>query len=90
MADVKEQVVVNLEIGLHSRPAAVFVQEASKYLSDIKIIKKEATIDAKSVLGVMSLSVKHGEEITIEASGQDAEKAVESLKALVLKTNIIA
>ncbi|MNC14945.1 HPr-like protein Crh [compost metagenome] len=89
MTNIKENVVVNLEIGLHSRPAALFVQEASKYTSDINVIKGTTTIDAKSVLGVMSLSVKNGEEIVIEANGVDADIAVNKLKDLVSKTNII-
>ncbi|MBN2910353.1 HPr family phosphocarrier protein [Polycladomyces sp. WAk] len=65
--------------GLHARPASLLVQEASKFESKITLVKAEKEVDAKSLLGVMSLAVKQGDEITIRAEGADAEQAVSAL-----------
>ncbi|MDN4594277.1 HPr family phosphocarrier protein [Polycladomyces subterraneus] len=65
--------------GLHARPASLLVQEASKFESKITLVKAGKEVDAKSLLGVMSLAVKQGDEITIRAEGADAEQAVSAL-----------
>jgi phosphocarrier protein len=65
--------------GLHARPASLLVQEASKFESKITLVKAGKEVDAKSLLGVMSLAVKKGDEITIRAEGADAEQAVSAL-----------
>lgn len=65
--------------GLHARPASLLVQEAGKFESKITLVKAGKEVDAKSLLGVMSLAVKKGDEITIRAEGADAEQAVSAL-----------
>jgi phosphocarrier protein HPr len=65
--------------GLHARPASLLVQEASKFQSKITLVKAGKEVDAKSLLGVMSLAVKQGDEITVRAEGADAEQAVSAL-----------
>ena len=73
--------------GIHARPASNFVTLAMKYTSDIKIAKvgnETNQKNAKSLLGVMSLCIKAGEEIVITGSGDDEMVAVDSLVALVL------
>ncbi|QQE77592.1 HPr family phosphocarrier protein [Alicyclobacillus sp. SO9] len=65
--------------GLHARPAAEFVREAGNYSSQIYIKKADKQVDAKSILGVMSLSVRQGDEITITADGSDETQAVDNL-----------
>lgn len=80
---VEQNVVVRLETGLHARPAARFVQEANQYQSDIYIVKGNKKVNAKSIMGVMSLAVSQGTEITIIADGSDEEKAVEALVKIV-------
>ncbi|SDZ34201.1 HPr family phosphocarrier protein [Thermoactinomyces sp. DSM 45892] len=83
---VEKKVMVQLETGLHARPAAYFVQEANKYASQVFIEKEGRKVNAKSIMGVMSLAVAKGTEIMISAEGSDEEKAVEALAAIVMKT----
>jgi phosphotransferase system HPr (HPr) family protein len=87
MKEVK--VVVDNEVGLHARPAALFVQEAAKFNSDINVYcqdpesKEDRNANAKSILGILTLGVFKGMEITIKAEGDDEDTAVETLKAMV-------
>lgn len=83
---VEKKVIVNLETGLHARPAAEFVQEAAKYVSEIHILRGEKEANAKSIMGVMAMAVGKGTEITLRAKGRDAEKAIEALTAIVERT----
>ncbi len=78
-------VVVKLRNGLHARPAALFVQEANRYSSDIFLVLGDKRVSAKSIMGVMSLAVGHGTEIVIEADGPDEVQAVETLALTVSK-----
>lgn len=80
---VEKKVVVELETGLHARPAALFVQEANKFASEIFVVKGTKKVNAKSIMGIMSLAVSRGTEITIQAEGPDAEEAVEVLAKMV-------
>lgn len=82
---VQEKVVVKLKTGLQARPAALFVQEANRYSSQIYLQKDDRQVDAKSIMGVMSLAVGSGSEVTIMADGADAEKAVKSLAQFIAK-----
>ena len=82
---VQKTVTVQLKTGLHARPAALFVQEANKYTSDIFVEKDDKKVNAKSIMGIMSLAISTGTEIVISADGADAEQAVESLAVLVSK-----
>ncbi|MGA8942725.1 MAG: HPr family phosphocarrier protein [Thermoactinomyces sp.] len=81
----ERKVVVQLETGLHARPAALFVQEANKFSSEIFVIKGNKKVNAKSIMGIMSLAVSRGTEITIVAEGADAEQAVDKLSNMVSK-----
>lgn len=72
--------------GLHARPAASFVREASKYTSSIMLSysdSPEKKVNAKSIMPVLSMAIKCGDEIRIVAEGEDEKDAVESLIALV-------
>jgi len=71
------------KVGLHARPAAVFVQAASKYKAKITLESSGKKADAKSILQVLALGVKCGHELTIRAEGPDEKEALESLAALV-------
>lgn len=82
---VEKRVTVRLKTGLHARPAALFVQEANKYSSDIFVKKGEREVNAKSIMGVMSLAVASGTEILIKAKGSDEEQAINALAAMVSK-----
>lgn len=80
---VEKKVIVQLETGLHARPAAEFVQEAGKYVSEIHIVSGTREANAKSIMGVMAMAVGKGTEIILRAKGKDAEQAIEALVAIV-------
>jgi len=67
------------ETGLHARPAAEFVQKASEFDSEIDIVFEDKEVNAKSIMGVMSLGAGQGSQITLRAEGSDSKKAVEEL-----------
>jgi len=75
----EKKVIITNKTGLHARPAAQFVQKAGKFDSKIEIVFEEKEVNAKSIMGVMSLGVGKGNEITVRADGEDADKAVEEL-----------
>lgn len=79
---VKEIVVQN-QVGLHARPATFFIQKANEYKASIWVEKDERKVNAKSLLGVLSLGITKGLNITIIADGPDEEEAVNALVALV-------
>jgi phosphocarrier protein HPr len=78
----KEFVIQN-KVGLHARPAAIFVQTVSKFNSIIKILKDRKEVDAKSILGVLSLGVEKGETISVKINGSDETEAMEELENLI-------
>ena len=79
---VKEVTVEN-QVGLHARPATFFIQKANEYKSSIWVEKEERRVNAKSLLGVLSLGIVGGTNIRIIADGADEQEAVEGLIALV-------
>lgn len=68
------------EVGIHARPAGLLVQEVKKYASDIKMSFNGKTVPAKSLMSVMSLGVKCGNEITMTANGADEDNAITGLE----------
>ncbi|MBE6081443.1 MULTISPECIES: HPr family phosphocarrier protein [Tissierellales] len=80
-----KKVIINNEVGLHARPAALFVRVANKFLSQINIESKGRKVNGKSIMGVMSLGAFQGEEIIITARGEDEKEAVEALVELLSK-----
>lgn len=79
---VKEVLVQN-QVGLHARPATFFIQKANEFKSSIWVEKEERRVNAKSLLGVLSLGIVGGTNIRIIAYGSDEEEAVNSLVELV-------
>lgn len=79
---VKDVVVQNQE-GLHARPATFFIQKANEFKSSIWVEKDERRVNAKSLLGVLSLGIIGGTQIRIIAGGADEELAVEELVKLI-------
>lgn len=79
---VKEVLVQN-QVGLHARPATFFIQKANEFKSSIWVEKEERRVNAKSLLGVLSLGIVGGTSIKIIADGADEQEAVDSLVALV-------
>ena len=77
-------VTIASSVGLHARPASLFVQAANESGLDIEIGRPgEDAVDATSILGVMALGAKHGEQVVLTAEGDGAEEALDSLVALL-------
>ena len=70
-------------VGLHARPAALFVQKAALFKSAIHLTCGDRTADGKSILGVLQLGASAGSQVTIRAEGSDAEEAAEQLAAFI-------
>lgn len=80
---VSRDVTIKNNVGLHARPATFFIQKANSYRSSIWVEREDRRINAKSLLGVLSLGIVKGMTITVIADGQDEEEAVEGLAALI-------
>lgn len=80
---VTQEVTINNEVGLHARPATFFIQKANEFKSGIWVEKDELRVNAKSLLGVLSLGITKGTTITLLADGSDEKEAVAALSELV-------
>lgn len=80
---IKVELELKNQAGLHARPASLFVKEASKYLSDINVIKDGKEYNAKSIMGILSMATGQGDKLVIVAEGSDEKKAIEGLKSMV-------
>ena len=76
-------ITIENKTGIHARPASIFVQTATKFKSKVQIQAKGKTVDAKSILMIMSMGLVKGTEITIIADGPDEVDAVKALADLV-------
>ncbi|PWW29562.1 HPr family phosphocarrier protein [Cytobacillus oceanisediminis] len=83
----EKQVEVKLKTGLQARPAALFVQEANRFSSDIFLEKDGKKVNAKSIMGLMSLAVSSGSVVTLRAEGNDETEAIEELAKYIQKEN---
>lgn len=79
--------VITDELGIHARPAGMLVKEAKKFASTIKLATAAKTVDAKGIMGVMSLGAKKGDEVTITADGADEADAAAAVEAF-FKANL--
>lgn len=80
---VVKQVIVQNQVGLHARPVTFFIQKANEFKSSIWVEKENRKVNAKSLLGVLSLGVARGTEITLSAEGVDEAEALEALEELI-------
>lgn len=80
---VSNNVTVQNSVGLHARPATFFIQKANEFKSSIWVEKEDRRVNAKSLLGVLSLGIVKGAEISIIADGSDEEEAVKTLVELI-------
>jgi len=80
---ISKEVVISNQVGLHARPATFFIQKANEYKASIWVEKDDRRVNAKSLLGVLSLGIVKGTAITIIADGTDEEEAVVALSALI-------
>jgi phosphotransferase system HPr (HPr) family protein len=84
MADgtIRRSVKVNNPNGMHARPAEVFVKTALQYQARIEVIKDSQRVDGKSILNILTLAVEQGTELCLEATGPDAQAALDALAEL--------
>ncbi len=82
---VSKDITINIPKGLEARPVAVLVQVASKYESSIYVEIREKKVNAKSIMGMMSLSLEEGEEVTITANGSDENDAIAEMEEHLTK-----
>ncbi len=80
---VEREVRIINKLGLHARPAALLVQKASQFESEIKLKRDNLEVNAKSIMGVMMLAAEMGSVITVTADGPDEEEAVEAMAKVI-------
>ena len=80
---MRKEIVVQLAGGLEARPIAVLVQVASQYESSIYLEADEKRVNAKSIMGMMTLALKAGEKMIVEANGRDEEAAIEGIEKYI-------
>ncbi|HBF5741457.1 TPA: HPr family phosphocarrier protein [Clostridioides difficile] len=69
--------------GLHARPAGMFVKKAAEFKSTVEVVAKDKTVNAKSIMGIMSLGLAQGEELKLVVNGEDEEVALAAMVELV-------
>ena len=82
---LSKQLTVNNKLGIHARPAALFVKIASKFESHIEVEKDGEIINGKSIMGLMMLAAGQGSKLTVTAEGRDAEAALKATEELFLQ-----
>ena len=80
---ISRDIVINNASGLHARPATFFIQKANSYSCSIWIEKDDRKVNAKSLLGVLSMGIAKGMSVTLVADGQGEEDAIQGLVALI-------
>jgi phosphocarrier protein HPr len=80
---IERRVTLVSKSGLHARPASVFVQNAKGFQSQITLSKNDKTVNAKSILSVLTLGAERGDQIVLKANGDDAELAIDRLASLL-------
>ena len=80
---VKKELVVANKLGIHARPAAMFVKTANQFDCEVFVEKDGETVNGKSIMGLMMLAAGPGSKIRIQADGEDAAKAVTEIEALL-------
>jgi phosphotransferase system HPr (HPr) family protein len=83
MALLRKKITVKNKQGLHARPAALFVQIANKFNSQVKVRRGKEEVNGKSIMGILMLGAERDSQITIEAEGDDAQIAIEELEKIV-------
>ena len=79
---IQEKVTIKNKLGLHARPAALFVKTAAKYKSNIFLARDEQEVNGKSIMGVMMLAAEMGSTLTLTANGEDEGEALNALRLL--------
>ncbi len=85
---IHKEVIVKNPQGLHARPAAMFVQIASKYNSLVMIQKDDQKVNGKSIMGILTLGAQRNCKVILETNGEDAEQAMVELENLLIKEGL--
>lgn len=85
---IEKQFTVTSDTGIHARPATMLVQTASRFSSDIQLEYKDKKVNLKSIMGVMSLGIGKGVQITISADGSDEQEAMAGIEELFQKEGL--
>ncbi len=85
MAKVCKKLEIKNKLGLHARAAALLVQTVNRFSSEVRISKDGLLVNARSILGVLTLAATKGSQIVVEAAGRDAEEAIHAIERLVEK-----
>ncbi len=80
---IEQSFTIINKLGLHARAAAKFVKTASKFDADIQVSRNNRNVNGKSIMGIMMLAAAKGTDITVTAEGDDAEKALQAIEALI-------
>ena len=80
---MEKKLIIKNKQGLHARPAALFVQIANKYESDVTVRKGNEEVNGKSIMGVMTLAAEKDSKITLKINGPDAQEAMQELETLI-------
>ncbi|MBL7081053.1 MAG: HPr family phosphocarrier protein [Candidatus Omnitrophica bacterium] len=80
---IKKKIIVKNKQGLHARPAALFVQLANKFNSQLTVSKNGRSVNGKSIMGILLLGAEKGSHISVEAHGDDAKDLISALEELV-------
>jgi phosphotransferase system HPr (HPr) family protein len=83
MSKVVKRLEIKNKLGLHARAAALLVQTVNKFSAQVNLSKDGQTIDARSIMGVLTLAAAQGSKIQVEATGEDAERTVKAIERLV-------
>jgi len=81
---IKKQIEIQIPNGLEARPVALLVQVASQYESEIYVESEEKKVNAKSIMGMMSLGLASGEEVTVSVDGPDEKEAIKDIEKYLI------
>lgn len=79
----KRSYKITADTGVHARPATMLVNKASQYESDVEIVYNDKNVNLKSIMGVMSLGIPKGADVTITTSGSDEEEAIQGVEEVI-------
>ncbi|MHB8129061.1 MAG: HPr family phosphocarrier protein [Mobilitalea sp.] len=77
---ITKEIVINIPTGLEARPVALLVQVASQYECSIYVVSEDRRVNAKSIMGMMSMGISAGEKVTVSADGPDEKSAIENIE----------
>lgn len=80
---IEKELIIKNKTGLHARPAAVFVETADKYQAEVELIFEGINVNAKSIIGVLSLGIGKGDKILLKISGEEEKEAADALTVVV-------